>query len=258
MISEISCGLVTRSSSIAYDQIAPQINRRIAQIGLLIAAPQSSALGSSAGKDLLHQHAVIGGQSNLFGEIGPDGQRCDAQRWPAHPAILGVVRQHRLDGVHWDGETDAGTLFCAAGGDQGIHADDLTARVQQRAAGVAGIDRRIGLQGVFDGRPLRLTHRANGADDSRRHGAVQSKGIADSVDILAHLQVTRFGKHSRGQVGGVDLQQGKVMCLVLQNDLRLILVLVAERYLHLLCIFDHMVVGEDAAVFAEDEARALS
>ncbi len=139
-----------------------------------------------------------------------------------------------------------------------IHADYLTARIQQRATGVAGIDRRIGLQSVFDGRALRFLHRANGADDSRRHGAVQPEGISDSVDILAHLQVTRFGKHSWGEVLGVDLQQGKIMCLVLQNDLRLIVVLIAERYLDVLRIFDHMVVGEDAAVFAEDEARALS
>ena len=48
------------------------------------------------------------------------------------------------------------------------------------------------------------------------------------------------------------------MCLVLQNDLRLVLVFVAERYLDLLRILDHVIVGEDPSVFAEDEARTLS
>ncbi len=111
---------------------------------------------------------------------------------------------------------------------------------------------------ALDGCALRLAHRADGAEDARRHGAIQSKGIADGVDILPYLQAARFGKHSRGQVVGVDLQQGKVVCLVLQNDLRLVLVFVAESYLDLLGICDHMIVGEDAAVFGEDEPRALA
>ena len=35
---------------------------------------------------------------------------------------------------------------CGIGVDRGVHADDLAADVEQRTAGVAGVDRRVGLQ----------------------------------------------------------------------------------------------------------------
>jgi hypothetical protein len=53
------------------------------------------------------------------------------------------------------------------------------ARVQQRAAGVAGVDRRVGL----DHRHLDPADRgqlaADGGDDAGRHGAREAEGVAD-------------------------------------------------------------------------------
>ena len=49
---------------------------------------------------------------------------------------------NRLGQIRWDGEPDA----VAVGGDGGIDADDVAARVEQRAAAVAGVGRGVELQ----------------------------------------------------------------------------------------------------------------
>ena len=43
---------------------------------------------------------------------------------------------------------DSPPIAAAGGGDRGVHADHLAAQVDQRAAGVAGVDRGVGLHGV--------------------------------------------------------------------------------------------------------------
>ena len=37
------------------------------------------------------------------------------------------------------------------------------------------------------------------------------KGIADGIDLLAHLQVLRIAQHRRRQVGGLDLDDRQVV-----------------------------------------------
>ena len=59
------------------------------------------------------------------------------------------LRQQLAHRVDRDGEADADVPFgCAVGEDRRVHADHLAAQVQQRAAGVARVDRRVGLQHV--------------------------------------------------------------------------------------------------------------
>ena len=48
------------------------------------------------------------------------------------------------------------------------------------------------------------------------------------------------------------------MRFVLQNNLRLIGALIAGRYLDVLRVLDDMIVGDDAAVFGEDEPGTLA
>src|SRR5204862_6522762 len=61
-----------------------------------------------------------------------------------------VADQERLDalrGIAGYGEADA----LRHGDDGGVDADHLTTRVNQRTAGVAGIEGRVGLNDVLDG-----------------------------------------------------------------------------------------------------------
>ena len=129
----------------------------IAHVGLLVAAAHSGPLGRAAGNHLLHQHAGIDRQAHLRGQIRSNRIGHDAQRGPLDAPVAGQVGQHGLGRVDGNGKADARTLVGAVGGDHRVDADHLAARVQQRAAGVAGIDGRVGLDGVFDRRAFSVS-----------------------------------------------------------------------------------------------------
>ena len=69
-------------------------------------------------------------------------------------AVLDDFVGHTLDEVGRDGEADAdgagGVGGGGGGGDRGVDADHLAGRVEGRAAGVAGVDGRVDLDGVGD------------------------------------------------------------------------------------------------------------
>ena len=157
----------------------------------------------------------------------------NVERRPANTAVLGEVGNDCLGGVHGNRKPDAGGLVGAVICDQRGDADHLAARVQQRAAGVAGIDRGVGLNRVLDGAVAGPANRADRGDDAARHGARQAERIADRIDALADGETRRFGQRRGLQVRRVvDLQQGEVVALVDADDGRLVLVLVGERDLN--------------------------
>ena len=59
------------------------------------------------------------------------------------------MRKDPFYGVDRDGEADA-RIAAAGAQDRGIDPDEPTGRVQQRAAGVAGIDEGAGLEEVLE------------------------------------------------------------------------------------------------------------
>src|SRR5205085_4103098 len=84
--------------------------------------------------------------------------------------------------VDGNGEAD---VLGPVGGDGGVDADDLTGRVDQRPAGVAGVDGGVGLDHAGE-----VVDRAvEGGDDAARHGGVtpQPEGVADGDDVVADL-----------------------------------------------------------------------
>ena len=129
-------------------------------------------------------------QANLRGQIRSNRIGHDTQRWPLDPPVAGQIVQHCLGRVDWDGKSYSRTLVRAVRGDHRVDADHLAVRVQQRAAGVARIDGRVGLDSILDGRAFRGSNRADGADDAAGHRAVEAEGIADGVDLLAHGQIS--------------------------------------------------------------------
>ena len=98
--------------------------------------------------------------------------------------VTGEVGEHSLCCVDGNGKADAGALVGAVGGDHGVDANDLAMRVEQRPAGVAGIDGGIGLNGVFNRRASAFWIGRMALMMPRGHGAGQAEGIADGVDLL--------------------------------------------------------------------------
>ena len=116
----------------------------------------------------------------------------DADVAAPHPAVPDDLAQHEIAGVGRHREADA----LRARDDGGVDADHLAGRGDQRAARIAGIERRVGLDHVLD-QPadLRAQRAAERRDDAGRHRGVEAERVADRDRDLAAPQ--RFESPSR-------------------------------------------------------------
>ncbi len=94
--------------------------------------------------------------------------RHDADPAADDAAVGDDVAEHAAHHVHRNGEADALDAD-VLGDDGGVDADQRAARIDQRAAGVAEVDGRVGLDEVLERRDAELlaAHRAH---DAVRHG----------------------------------------------------------------------------------------
>ena len=105
------------------------------------------------------------------------------------------------------GEVDA----LALAGARGVDADDLAARVEQRAAAVAGVDRRVGLDEVGEHAALDRDAPADRRDDAARHRVGErAERAADGDRLLADLDGRRVADRCGRQAAGVDLDDREV------------------------------------------------
>ena len=109
----------------------------------------------------------------------------DADIGAADITVADDLGQHELRGVTGDRKADA----LRAIDDRGVDADDFSRRRHQRPAGIAGVERSIGLDHVLDGSSA---HRADRAAERRHHAGghrrFESQGIADRDHQLAAAQ----------------------------------------------------------------------
>src|SRR5947209_7646417 len=68
---------------------------------------------------------------------------------------------------------------------RGGDADHLALQVAQRSPGVAGVDRRVGLDHAAHRAAPRLPVAVHGADDTGGHAVVEAEGIADGDHFIA-------------------------------------------------------------------------
>ena len=96
-------------------------------------------------------------------------------------------------------------------GDGRVDADDPAARIGERAAGVAGVECRVGLDDVLDepARPpvARRERPTERADDARRHGAREAERVADRDDELTDAQP--LGVAERRRVAAARRSSGR-------------------------------------------------
>ena len=188
--------------------------------------------------------------------VARDRHHRNAQLGTFSPGL--EIVQHQFGAIDGHGEPDA-DIAAVRPQDRGVDADHIAGRIEQRTAAVARIDGRVGLDQAFQ-RPFVFA--ANAApertDDAGGQRALQTEGIADGEHLLAHLQRVGIAQVERGQLGARrDLQQRQVVGFVAAQQLRLVAGLIGQRHFELALIGDHVVVGEDLAVRADQEARAL-
>ena len=135
--------------------------------------------------------------------------------------------------------------------------DDLALEVEGRAARVAAVDRRVDLQEVVVGAAADLA--AGGRDDAGGDRAAEAERVADRDHGVADAHLAAVAESDVGQgLVGLDLEQGQVGLLVDALERRRELGAVVERDGDLVGAAGDMGVGDDQAVGADDEARALA
>ena len=126
-----------------------------------------------------------------------------------------------------------------ARGDLRVDADHLALGVEQRAARVAGVDRRVGLDDLVDREAVgRLDLALEAGHDARGRRAVEAERVADRDHAVADLRLVGVGELERADAAGVarvDLDGGEVGRGVDAEHLGVVVVaLVVEAHLHLL------------------------
>ncbi len=139
--------------------------------------------------------------------------------------------------------------------DRGVDADDLAVHVEQRATGVAAVDRGVGLDVVVE--RARLDVAAARRHDAGRHGAAQAERIADRHHGLANAQLGGVAElHGRQRLVALDLEHGEIGLLVSTQQFGRQLAAVRQGDGDRVGLTGDVIVGDDDAGRIDDEAGA--
>ncbi len=158
---------------------------------------------------------------------------------------------HPPRGVAWDREADPPRLAAGDGGGDPHHA---AVDVDERTAGVARVDRGVGLEELLE-RIVGDPAAADAADDPVGDRAVEAEGIADRPDHLADLDGVAVAPCGGRQVVGIDPEDGQVARRVAADELRLEIAAIGELHTNAVHLGDDVIVGQDHPGGVHDHAR---
>jgi hypothetical protein len=108
---------------------------------------------------------------------------------------------------------------CAPPADRRVDADDLTRAVDERAAGVAGIQRRVGLNHAFhEPARARAQTAAERADDAGGHGRLVAEWIADRDHELPDAQRRGAAERRVGEAAAGEPQHSDVSLRIVADQ----------------------------------------
>ncbi len=136
-----------------------------------------------------------------------------------------------------------------------IDADELAACVDERSAGVAGVDGGVGLNEVLERRDAELPA-ARRADDAHGHRLAQAQRVADRENDVADLEGIRPAEADFGQVGQVDLQQRELGVGVRADQRGHGHAAVGQLHANLVGVANDVIVRDDVAGAVDDDAGA--
>lgn len=229
------------------------------ELGDDVVGLDAGLLARAAGGDVYDVHA--GREAVILG-----GHAVNVLAGDAEGRVAGLGVEAALAGdyavgypdrvVDGDREAEAlGAVLIALGGDD---ADNLAAGVVHRTAGVAFVDGGVDLEhghGAF----LGGDESVGGGDHATGHGVAQlAERVAHGVHRVAHKEAVAAAELGGVEAGGVDLQHRDVVVAVKALDLGGVGAAVVEHDLDLIAagvgVLDDVVVREDVAVLADDEA----
>src|SRR5262249_14749331 len=132
-----------------------------------------------------HQHALHVLQAHAFGEIGAHVLHRDAQLPTPRLSVFAGLRHGVLRHVRRHGAADADVAPPVGRTHLRVDADQLTTGVHEGAARIAAIDRRIGLQKIFESTVAQIRLAAFCADDTGGDRFTDTQRIPDSEANVA-------------------------------------------------------------------------
>src|SRR3989454_2134433 len=246
------CGLTRREQADAALQVDGALEPLAVELYEDVTSLDPGLCGRAVGHDVAHEHAHRVLDAELARQLGR--QRLDLDTEPAagHAPLVEQLGVNLARHVRRDGEADAR----AARDDRRVDADDLALHVHQRSAGVARVDRGVGLDEVVE-RPLADLARL-GADDPRGHRRLEAERRPDGEDPIADLGTVGVAE-LRGAERGlavIEPEHGEVGLLVHAEDLRLVLTAVERDHLDVGRALNDVGVGEGDPLRVHDDAGA--
>ena len=225
-----------------------------------VAFPDSGAVGGTFFFAGDHDDSGFFGQVIKADDAAVDGDGLggDADKAAANASIAKEAAGHEFGGVDADGEADA--LRGKNGG--GVDAHNTSGRIDQRAAGVAGVKGGVGLNDVIDeAAGVTAQRAAESADHSGGHGGLKAVRIADRYDELADAELLRIAERGGDEAGFggadfVDADDGEVAGGVVADGAGREAASVGEGDLDAAGVVNDVAVGEDEAVGGKDKAGA--
>src|ERR1039457_5427988 len=164
---------------------------------------------------------------------------------------------HQLDGNRKSEALAEGDLHVR-------HAHDFAGEIEERAAAVAGIDLRAGLQIQFALKLARL-----GAQNALRDGAFEAERTADGKHAVADIERIRAAERDGLELRRVlvlDVQQRKVVKFIDGDDLDLLVSLAVKLAAGLMInlhgnfrlALDDVEIGDEIAVVVDEKTGAKS
>ncbi len=213
------------------------------------------AAAGPLGATSFRQHAARTRQAEIGGDLGGDLLASRAQPGAANRRAGRGGLQHRAHqgGRNREADPDRAARLREDGG---VDADQLAVEIDERAARIARIDRRVGLD---EGRDVAAdTGAGERRHDAAGHGLADTEGIADREHQIADFEpiaVADF-QHRQLLALGIDLEHGQIGALVGDDNLGIELAAVVQDDGDLLGALDDVPIGHDQAVTIEDDARA--
>ena len=193
--------------------------------------------------DTGYQHPVVPIHAKGLGHFRRQGLPRDTKAATADLAIFHQLRHQLADHIGGNSEADA-DIATGRGQNSGIDPNQLTTQVDQRAAGIAGVDGGVGLDEIFI--PLNTEATApQGADDARGNGLPQAKGVANRHHKITYPQLVGVGDRERRQLLRRNLDQRHIGLRISPHHRGVENATITQRHLDLLCLVDHVIVGQN-------------
>src|SRR6202041_1731882 len=237
-------------------EIGAGVHGRSVDVGDHVAGLQAGFISGAAGFDCFHHDSV--GRAELLEQHGIVATlvlKSDANGAAGDFAVGDELVVNVDDRVGGHGEADAfeRTAFGVNGG---VDADYFAGHIDERAAGVSGVDGGVSLNET-----LKLVADVGtvfGADDSGRNGGVQSKGAAEGKNPVADLHAIGITKPGdREFMVRVNLNYRDICVFVDANYMGAVMRRIAvDGDLNFGGLVNHVVVGEDETFFVNDDSGA--